>query len=140
MVMALRPDMLHGRELFGAKEEWSWSSDGRASSEREGNGHEDAGIKDKRARSRDDGMGAPVEKSLDASRPQIAGFAERLGLSDTEKSIVALISHGRSRKVIASTLGYSQNTIRNYTRTIYAKAGVHSKQELLDLLEPETNV
>ena len=50
------------------------------------------------------------------------------------------MSHGRSRKIIASTLGYSQNTIRNYTRNIYAKAGVHSKQELLDLLDPETSV
>ncbi len=85
-------------------------------------------------------MGVPVEKSLDGSRPQIAGFADRFGLSDTERRIVTLMSHGRSRKIIASTLGYSQNTIRNYTRNIYAKAGVHSKQELLDLLDPETSV
>ena len=140
MVMALRPDMLHGRELFGTKEEWSWDAGGRASIECDGNEHEDAGVRDVRARSGNDGMGVPVEKSLDGSRPQIAGFADRFGLSDTERRIVALMSHGRSRKIIASTLGYSQNTIRNYTRNIYAKAGVHSKQELLDLLDPETSV
>ena len=59
------------------------------------------------------------------------------GLTTVEMRIVELIAHGRSRAVIARDLGYSENTIRNYTRNIYHKLNVHSKQELLDLLGVE---
>lgn len=62
----------------------------------------------------------------------VAAFAGLYGLSDVERDIVSLISQGRSRSFIAQTLNYSENTIRNYTRTLYRKVGVHSKQELLD--------
>lgn len=62
----------------------------------------------------------------------VAAFAGLYGLSDVERDIVSLISQGRSRSFIAQTLNYSENTIRNYTRTVYRKVGVHSKQELLD--------
>lgn len=53
------------------------------------------------------------------------------GLSPLEVDIVRLIAQGRSRSVIAKQLSYSENTVRNYTRTIYRKVGVHSKQDLL---------
>ena len=62
----------------------------------------------------------------------VAAFARRFGLSETEEAIVSLIAQGRSRAFIARALSYSENTIRNYTRTVYRKAQVHSKQELLD--------
>lgn len=62
----------------------------------------------------------------------VAAFAGRYGLNDTERAIVSLIAQGRSRTFIAQALSYSENTIRNYTRTVYRKVGVHSKQELLD--------
>lgn len=60
------------------------------------------------------------------------GFARRYGLNSTERAIVSLVAQGRSRAYIADALNYSENTIRNYTRTVYRKVGVHSKQELLD--------
>lgn len=56
-------------------------------------------------------------------------------LSVLEVDIVRLIAQGRSRTVIAKQLSYSENTVRNYTRNIYRKVGVHSKQELLDALD-----
>lgn len=59
------------------------------------------------------------------------------GLTEVELHIVALMAHGRSRSVIARDLGYSENTIRNYTRNVYLKLNVHSKQELLDKLNEE---
>ena len=62
----------------------------------------------------------------------VAMFARRFGLSETEEAIVSLIAQGRSRAFIARALSYSENTIRNYTRAVYRKAQVHSKQELLD--------
>ncbi len=71
-----------------------------------------------------------------ASTPPIAqagcGFAEAYGLTSVEGSIIRLIAQGRSRSFIADALNYSENTIRNYTRTAYRKVGVHSKQELID--------
>lgn len=61
-------------------------------------------------------------------------FGKSFDLTNIELEIVRLISQGRSRHVISTTLNYSENTIRNYTRTIYQKVGVHTKQELLDVL------
>ena len=69
----------------------------------------------------------------------VAAFARRFGLSETEEAIVSLIAQGRSRAFIARTLSYSENTIRNYTRTVYRKAQVHSKQELLDKVAEARN-
>ena len=59
-------------------------------------------------------------------------FAAAYGLTEVEASIIRLIAQGRSRSFIADTLNYSENTIRNYTRSAYRKVGVHSKQELID--------
>ena len=44
------------------------------------------------------------------------------------------MARGRSLPYIAETLVLSENTIRSHTRRIYNKLGVHSKQEMLDLL------
>lgn len=65
----------------------------------------------------------------------LAELSERCGLTEVETRIADLIAHGRSRAIIANELGYSENTVRNYTRTLYQKLGIHSKQELIDLLE-----
>lgn len=62
-------------------------------------------------------------------------FGELHGLSALEADIVRLIAQGRSRTVIAQQLNYSENTVRNYTRNIYRKIGVHSKQDLLDAVD-----
>lgn len=65
---------------------------------------------------------------------EVASFAVEFSLSSTEADIVRLLAQGRSRNVIAGVLNYSENTVRNYTRSIYRKVRVHSKQELLDRL------
>lgn len=65
-------------------------------------------------------------------KDQLEEFGEVYDLTETECKIVRLISQGRSRNVIAKNLNYSEHTIRNYTRVIYRKASVSSKQELLD--------
>jgi|GEM_PF-992360 len=75
------------------------------------------------------------EQVVDLRTRQLAALQNAYHLSDTEVQIVHLISHGRSRSYIASALGYSPNTIRNYTRDLYAKVDVHSKQELIDLVD-----
>ena len=76
----------------------------------------------------------PLEVRAAHEDHSVGAFAADYGLTGTEEAIVCLIAQGRSRSFIARELGYSENTIRNYTRTVYRKANVHSKQELLDKL------
>lgn len=56
-------------------------------------------------------------------------------LSDREAEVAALIAQGRSKTYIAEQLFLSENTVRTHAKNAYAKAGVHSKQELMDLLQ-----
>jgi DNA-binding CsgD family transcriptional regulator len=71
----------------------------------------------------------------DIYRVRVDELREAHGLTDVECEIAVRIARARSRSVIAAELGYSQNTIRNYTRSLYAKLGIHSKQQLVDLME-----
>jgi DNA-binding CsgD family transcriptional regulator len=83
--------------------------------------------------------------SLDAPLPaastyrdieqRCVGLGSRFALSAREVEIMQLICKGRSKGYIAETLFISENTVRSHSKRIYNKLGVHSKQELLDLLE-----
>ena len=42
---------------------------------------------------------------------------------------------GRTGAYIAETLVISENTARGHVRRLYTKLGVHSRQELIDLVE-----
>ncbi len=75
---------------------------------------------------------ARLERLLDKRIEEIA-FAKHLSRRETD--VFALIARGRSLPYIAETLVLSENTVRSHTRRVYAKLGVHSKQELLDLVE-----
>lgn len=44
------------------------------------------------------------------------------------------IAQGRSKGRISEELFISENTVKGYTRSLYVKIGVHSKQQLLDTL------
>lgn len=79
--------------------------------------------------------GPLVEEGVARDHGTLDSFGEAFGLSALEVDIVRLIAQGRSRGVIAKQLSYSENTVRNYTRNIYRKVGVHSKQDLLDALD-----
>ena len=45
------------------------------------------------------------------------------------------LCQGRTRAYIAETLYLSENTVRGHVKRIYTKLDVHSKQELIDLVE-----
>lgn len=49
--------------------------------------------------------------------------------------MLALIAKGRSAPRIQSELHVSMNTVNSHTSHIYQKLKVHSRQELLDLIE-----
>ena len=46
-----------------------------------------------------------------------------------------LLYKGRSKRKIASELFISENTVREYSRKLYKKLRIHSKEELVDLFE-----
>lgn len=91
------------------------------------------------------GFGAP------ASMAQAPGFSVAAGaslslekrlaelelveqLSQREREVTELLLHGNTVPAIARKLFISENTVRGHTKNIYRKLGVHSKQELIDLL------
>lgn len=74
---------------------------------------------------------APV-RVIDRVDEQAARLADTLGLSPRETQVVALLARGRSAARIAEELVLSESIVKTHLQNAYSKAGVHSKQELLD--------
>jgi DNA-binding NarL/FixJ family response regulator len=51
-----------------------------------------------------------------------------------EREILELILDNKKRKEIADKLCLSENTVKTYTRTLYSKLGVSSREELYSFL------
>lgn len=67
-------------------------------------------------------------------------LAERAMLSSRERDVLFLLGKGRTIEFIANDLGISFNTAKSHIRNVYAKTGVHSKQELQNLIEDRRDV
>jgi len=78
------------------------------------------------------GFGGPTVDQLcrKAARSLQATYA----LSDRETEVAALLLAGRSRPFIRDELFISLNTVGVHVRKVYGKCGVHSQQELIDLV------
>lgn len=61
--------------------------------------------------------------------------SEQSGLSDRQFEVLILVSQGRNAKYIEQALSISLSTAQTHIRNIYRKTGVHSRQELLNLIE-----
>lgn len=72
----------------------------------------------------EDALGAGVET-----------VADRFDLTKREREILGYLARGRSAKFIAETLVISENTVWAHIKRIYAKTDVHSKQELMSVVE-----
>ncbi len=55
--------------------------------------------------------------------------------SPREREVVALVLRGNNVPAIARKLYISENTTRDHMKSIYRKADVHSRQELIDLFD-----
>ena len=85
---------------------------------------------------------ARIEKDLDRERPYLTAcknVGELAKLSTREQHILELLALGRGSENIAKRLSISLNTVRTHTHNIYAKLDVHSRQELIDLIENNRN-
>lgn len=85
-----------------------------------------------------DEQGASREKDDGASRDEeaiCAAIAEDYGLTRREAEVLPYLAKGRSAKVIAEALFVSESTIRTHTRRILEKTCLHSKQDVIDLVD-----
>ena len=62
-------------------------------------------------------------------------LSQQHGLTARENDTLLLLAKGRDVPSIAKQLFISENTVRSHSKSIYKKLDIHSKQELLDLLE-----
>ena len=86
---------------------------------------------------------ASVETSASPNEPSSERSADRaferlrvrFALADREVEVGRYLAQGRSKASTAKRLYLSENTVRTHARNLYAKLDVHSRQDLLDLLE-----
>ncbi len=84
--------------------------------------------------------GAAVESAAESPDPIAAGVARvaaRYQLSPREAEVCEYLARGRSQTYIREALFLSKNTVATHVRRIYTKLDVHSKQELIDLVEAQ---
>lgn len=75
----------------------------------------------------------PGTKGLWKKRCRVV--SERCGLSERQHDVLMLVAQGRNAKYIEQALTISLSTAQTHIRNIYRKTGVHSRQELLNLIE-----
>lgn len=67
----------------------------------------------------------------------VEALGRRFDLSARERQVVLLLARGHTFPRISDELGVTMNTIRSHARSIYRKLDVHTRQELVDLVESE---
>lgn len=84
---------------------------------------------------RDFGNLSEIVTSTDSLEDSCTAIAKEYGLSEREGEILPFALKGRTSERISQELHISKSTVDTHLRRIYAKAGVHSRQELIDLSE-----
>ena len=62
-------------------------------------------------------------------------LVERYELSSREREVFELLARGNTRASIGERLFISENTVRVHVKNIYAKLHIHSKQQLIDIVD-----
>lgn len=78
------------------------------------------------------------QSGFPAEEPSAVVQADELGdvhLSPRELEVFALMKAGRDSEYIASSLCVSRNTAKTHIRNIYAKFGVHRRQDFIDVIQ-----
>lgn len=80
----------------------------------------------------------PAESHGSLIDRSVVRLAEAHGLTPREREVFALMAQGRSATFIGEELFVSTNTVRKHIAHVYEKLDVHSKQELLTLVQQES--
>ena len=119
------------------KEDLRWFGEPRNAGAESDGGERFAGETDG-APERDEREAGESVPSIDSDRAlerRCRVLAAKGGLTEREAEIVLYLARGRTKAHIAKTLYVSENTVRSHVRNVYAKLDVHTRQELIDLLE-----
>ena len=73
--------------------------------------------------------------SIQSRQEALRHLARDAGLSRREEEVFDLLAAGRSAPFIAETLYVETSTAKSHIARIYSKLGVHTRQELLNLVE-----
>lgn len=76
----------------------------------------------------------PAAVGVDVLAQSCAQLAQETGLSARQAEVLDLLVHGYDVPSIAKKLFISENTVRTHTKKIYTLLDVHSKQEIIDLV------
>lgn len=87
----------------------------------------------------DAGGGSVALEGVEAGEERLeaacVAVAAAYGLTTRELDVLRLLARGRTSPVIQERLVVSHNTVKSHVRHIYAKMGVHSQQQLIDVVE-----
>lgn len=78
---------------------------------------------------------APAEPSRDPIVQACEVISKKYALSERESEVLDLLARGNTRMSIAEKLVISENTVRVHVKNIYAKLHIHSKQQLIDMVD-----
>ncbi len=90
---------------------------------------------DRAIRKRDDLIKRYLRARDDLQNLSCEELAQKHRLTKRETEILKLLAQGRDAAYIERTLFLSRNTVKSYTKSLYAKLGVHSKQAVIDLVK-----
>lgn len=82
---------------------------------------------------RPDAAAAEAPTPHEAIVARCEALGAQFGLSEREGQVLVLIAEGRSSARIQEDLSIAAGTVNYHTRNIYAKLGVHSRQEIIDM-------
>ncbi len=86
------------------------------------------------AKTAEDESAMDADPSTLSTDDRIASIAQEYGLTRRESEVFALLARGRSVPYVRDALVISRETAATHAKHIYAKLGVHSRQELIDLV------
>lgn len=81
-----------------------------------------------------DGAFLPLDASQ-SGMPTTEGNVGNVHLSPREREVYVLMRDGRDAAYIADSLCVSRNTAKTHIRNIYAKFGVHTRQDFIDVMK-----
>lgn len=83
---------------------------------------------------------APAEPTPireDRVQATCAALAQRAGLTPREADILGCLAQGRNTQYMAEKFCVSENTVKSHVRNVYRKLDVHSKQDIIDIINSD---
>lgn len=75
------------------------------------------------------------DQTPDPHAARCAELAYRYRLTERESEVFRYLAQGHTRASIAKRLFVSENTVREHVKSIYKKLHIHSKQQLIDMVD-----